>query len=40
MERQIRKKIQLIAARIVTSLPIIASRESLYFETWGGGEDL
>lgn len=36
MERQIRKKIQLIAARIVTSLPIIASRESLYFETWWG----
>lgn len=27
------EKIQLIAARIVTGLPIFASRESLYFET-------
>lgn len=36
MERQIRKKIQLIATWIVTSLPFIASRESLYFETWWG----
>lgn len=36
MERQIRKKIQLIATRIVASLPFIASRESLYFETWWG----
>lgn len=30
---QIKKKLQLIAARIVTGLPIFASRESLYFET-------
>ena len=27
------EKIQLIAARIVTGLPIFSSRESLYFET-------
>ena len=32
------EKVQLYAARIVTGLPILASRESLYFET--GSEQL